>query len=125
MSETLTEKLENHRLLQAKLSAAKDAEMLLRLEICKQLGIDGLAAKTHHFDYENEALHVVMVKKLNYSLDNDVLPGIDLTDEEKECIKWTPTLILGKYNKLDNSGGLDIAITVKDAAPSLNVSLTD
>ena len=45
----------------------------------------------------------------------------DLSDAENMCIKLKPTLVLGAYNKLESTPGLDQCLTVTPGMPSLTI----
>lgn len=123
----LMSKLEDYRIMKANLAALKAAEMELRVDICSELDIESLSAGTYNFEWAESGLAGKMAKKLNYKIDAGLLEEVKdiLTEDEKDCIKWTPTIRLGEYKKLADSDNLDIIITVTNAAPTLEITLED
>lgn len=106
----------------AKLRQAKTEELKLRNEICDELLKEKLEGSitTHPPGYK-----VVSTAKLTRTINREVLEAIweDLTDEEKECIDYKPSLKLANYRAIENGvgGKLMEAITVKPAQASLKV----
>jgi hypothetical protein len=121
----LSEKIENYRKVKNQLSEVKDLEMVLRLELAQEMGIDSLKAGTTNFDYEEDGVRLKIIKKLNYKLDRDILEMLNLSEEEAECIKWTPELKLTPYRKVGETGEIDKAIMVTDATPTIEIELRD
>jgi len=118
-------KIEVYRKLKIQLSEVKAAEMVMRLEIAQDLGVDSLKAGTSNFDYPSEGIRLKLIKKLNYKLDKETLEMIDLSDDEAACIKWTPELKLTPYRKVEDTVTLDQAISVTDATPSIEIELRE
>ncbi len=116
----MNEKLEAYRIIKQDLKEIKEEEMRLRVEIVNEL-VHGKEVGTYSFpDYEG--LSVKVQTKLSYKLDKDILESLALSDEELECIKWTPSLVLKEY-KANETIILDEAVIVTLAAPTLTVEL--
>jgi len=113
--------LENWLDAKATLDAAKKSEMELRKQICDELLADKPEGTNNFnlFGYDIKA-----VKKFTYSLDPD-FDDTMLTDDEKECIRFKPSLVLGRYKKLIEPGALDDYVTVTEATPTLSISLNE
>jgi len=65
--------------------------------------------------------------KNTFSVNANTLSEIlaDLSAEERDCISFKPSLIMSKYNACTQTEGLDEAITVKPAMPSLSITLNE
>ena len=118
---TFEQKLEKQRLMKIELAELKAAEMELRIEICEELGKGKAANKVHHFE-GIAGLKVDFKLVLNYKINKTILETLELTEEEAECIIWTPTLSMTKFKQTDIDV-LDEAITIKSGAPTLTVEL--
>ena len=61
--------------------------------------------------------------KLNYVVDAEFLENIwsELTPQEKEAIKYKPSIVASKYKTLDAKSKLNKAITSKSGTPSLKL----
>lgn len=103
------------------LKAAKKKELELRMAICAHVLSDKLeGART----FRDHGFKITATAKLNRSIDREVLETIwnDLTDVEKECIEYKPSLKLAQFKKVEQTGGLLMdAITVKPATPTLTI----
>ena len=117
---SIEKKLEDYRKLKAILTEIKESEMALRLEIVDEIA-SNVTKGTHNFT-EYEGFKVKVVTKLNYSIDESVLEELPLTDEERECIRWKPSLKMKEFNASDTPNLIE-AIMTKDAAPTLTVEL--
>lgn len=103
------------------LKHAKKVELDLRNFICVELLADKLeGSKTVHVP----GYTVTPTAKLTRTIDRAILETIwdGLSDAEKECIAYKPSLVLANYKKIEAEGGtlLD-AITVKPAQSSLKI----
>lgn len=105
------------------LKIAKAVELKLRKKICEKIlgdKIEGAVTELAHY----KRFKVTATAKLNRSIDRSVLEAIweDLTDDEKECVDYKPSLKLAEYKKIEQTGGklLD-AVTVKPGTPTLKV----
>ena len=111
--------------ISANLKLMKSAELELRNSICKEFLIDKLEGAATCY---KEGLSITATAKLTRSIDREVLEAIwgDLTDEEKECIDYKPSLKLAKYKTLEHDGCLLMdAITIKPAQASLKITERD
>ncbi len=124
----LTKKqLESYVIAKELLAKAKAEEMEQRLAICEEI-LEGKEKGTTTellFDIEIKA-----VKKINIALDKKLLSSTyeDMSEEEQECILFEPKLIAKEYQFLqehDQTPLLDDCITVKDATPSLTITLPE
>lgn len=83
------------------LEEIKKKEMNLRLVLCKKIlkGIVKGSRSENIGEYK-----VTATAKINTSVDEDALSEIwnDLSNEEKACFKYKPSLILRQYNSLPN-----------------------
>lgn len=102
------------------LKKLRASEMYLRKAISSAISnhaIGQFKAQTEHFN--------VSVKQgLNIALkDTDRLEEIydSLTEEEKACINYKPSLVLSNYNKLPRDSILHSVITSTAAAPVLTI----
>jgi len=105
----------------ARLRNAKEEELLLRNAICMAHLEDVLeGSKTTR----SGNLKITATANLNRSVNREVLEAIyeDLTDEEKECIDFKPSLRVGEYKRIEGSVGLLAeAITIKPAQSTLKI----
>jgi hypothetical protein len=108
--------------IQHALSEMKDAEMEMRKMIAIEL-LQDAPPGTH--TYEIGDVTVKVTRSLTHSLDADLLETLTLSPQEEACIKRKPTLSLTEYKKLGESERqvLDMAISVKDAAPTVKIAL--
>ena len=103
------------------LRQAKEEELRVRNLICEEvLGdkVEGSVTKREN------GLKVTATAKVTRSLDREVLEVLweDITDEERECIDYKPSLRLALYKKIEAEGGkLMEAVTVKPAQASLKI----
>lgn len=120
-------KIEAYRQIKEELGFIKAEEMQMRLDLCEELGIATLAVGTHNTEFKADGMLVKMVKKLNHTIDKDLLEEMAdlLSDEEAECIVYDPRLKLTEYKKCEDTETLDLLIVTKDATPSLEVILKD
>ena len=106
----------------AKRKYYSELERKLRLEIVEPL-IENVPTGTHNYKTK-EGYVLKASKKVSVSIDKDGLAFIedDLSDEEKDAIRWKPELDAKKYKELDDHDVLDQAIVVKPAMPSLVIT---
>lgn len=107
-------------LAKAKLNTAKKQELELRLPICKEILADKVkGAKKRIIG----GFILTATAKLNEKIDADLLkelwPG--LTAEEKNCIKFTPSIKAKEFNKLKSALLLHRAIDSKPGTPTLTL----
>jgi len=107
--------------LQHNLKSMKAKEMHLRKLIVADINISA----TENSKILNVGdLELKATKKITYTIDKDKLGGEfdEMPIIEKEAIKWTPSIIISKYNKLSPNCILKQRIvTIKPAAPTLSV----
>lgn len=104
------------------LRTLKRKELKLRNELCVTDKLEG-STTTHPNGYK-----VTVTARLTRSIDRPVLEAIwdTLSDTEKECIDYKPSLILSNYRAIEETGGaLMDAVTVKPAQASLKVLLEE
>lgn len=106
--------------IQAQLRLIKEKEMALRLEIHDELN-KGRNPGTYH-DIAG-SYRIKSVLKYNYRLNKDDLEASwnEFTEEEQLAIKFTPTLSLSVYKRLDEHDELDNCLTVSPATPSISI----
>ena len=106
----------------AHLQRAKEAELMLRDAIC-MVHLDGVleGSKTVRM----QGFKITATARVNRSVNREVLEAIwdSLTDEEKECIDYKPTLKLAKYKPIEATidSALLEAVTVKPGQSSLKI----
>jgi len=107
--------------LQNQLAFYKKGEADLRILICEHLN-KRKSVGSHKFSFDT--WNVTSVKKVTTTLLADELEDIydDLSEEERECIKFKPSLINAKYKAADTKL-LDTCIITKPAMPSLKIEL--
>lgn len=125
--DVLKEKLEQHRKMALDLKDLKKKESDLRDEICEAYKSQGFnTAGTHTFYSDN--LEIKMALGISYSLDVDALEKDkdSLSQEERDCIKYTPSIIMDNYNALlGDDLLLDEYIITKDKKPTLKITLSE
>jgi len=105
--------------VQKQLSSLKTIELNLRKKvIAKYPGELG----TSHAKVDKD-VSLKITRGVSRTVDNEVLSQIyaDLSDEEKECVVYKPSLSLTKYNDLPNGSVLSTAVTTKPSLPSIKV----
>lgn len=109
--------------LQQQLAKIKAEELMLRKEICADL-FDGEQGE-FKVNKETRNLIVVATSKVTRSLDNEALSTMmsDLSDEEKDCVKFKPSLDTRKWRKLPEDCLLNQAVIEKPATPTLTVEV--
>lgn len=107
----------------ADLKRVKALELKLRNKICSEMLEEKLEGAVTELKIKGK-FKVTATAKLNRSVDRSMLDALwdDLTEDEKECIDWKPSLKLGEYKKVEMSGGklLD-AVTVKPGQATLKI----
>lgn len=127
--------LERQRTVAIQLKEIKVVESALRDKICNHYFEQGYT-ETGTSVLVDGPYDITIARKLNVSLDLDILEEImpDLSIDEKACIHLKPELFTGVYKKLVQIGKnaeppyhttmiLDQAIIIKDAKPTLEISL--
>lgn len=103
------------------LKNAKAEELRLRKIICGDLLSDKLEGS---LTTRTDDMVITTTARLTRTLDAAVLDTVwdDMTDDEKACITYKPSLVLASYKKLELDGGaLMEAVTVKPALASLKI----
>lgn len=100
------------------LAEAKEHELELRKEICEHI-LEGKIKGSKKGTIGNYVL--VASAKLNIKVDAELLESIweELSEKEKACIKYKPSLIAKKYNSLDGALKLHRCIDSKPGTPTL------
>ena len=116
----LAEKLEEHRNLNIQLKAIKEKEAALRRALCDEL-LKGKQVGTHNFNVAG--LKVKAVKGVSMRIDAKI--DVDeLSDEEKNLIRWKPELKVGDYKKTtSDTSRLDEYVIVTPSMPTLSIEL--
>lgn len=137
MSNSIEVLLEQHRIAQASMKDAKKLESDLRDEICEHYVKQGYNTVGTH-NIPEGPYDIKTARKLNISLDKELLAKImsDLSVDEKACVELEPKLVESAYKLIVELGAnsdpsynatsvLDQAVTIKDAKPSLDVTLRE
>lgn len=117
--------LEEYRDVAANMRELKKRELVLRNEICDKL-LEGRNIGTHNFSMEG--FSVKAVKKVSYSLDQEMvahyLAEDELNEYEIEMIRTKYELGIKNFKAgADHIGVLEDAITVKPSLPTLTIEL--
>ena len=109
---------------QTQLKYWKDKEAELRTKICTTV-LEGKSVGTHNITKGKYKLKAV--KKISYVLDPEMIDALwdDLSEEEKDSIKYSPKLLLNEYKELEDHEVLDQAITIKPAMPTLTIEYVE
>ena len=114
-------RLKEWKEMSVQLKALKTAEMTLRKEIC----IDLFKGSTEagRLKYDLKTIHVQAENKINYKLDVESVKAMyeELSDVERDALRWSPELKLREYKKLSEISLLHECVVVKPAAPVLKV----
>lgn len=100
------------------LALAKKNELLLRKEICEHI----LGDKIKGSKKGTVGNYVLTASaKLNIKVDVELLESMweELSDGERACIKYKPSLIAKEYNSLDGAMKLHRCIDSKPGTPTL------
>lgn len=105
----------------AQLDHFKKLESELRIELLERCFGPDNPAGTVNTTVGNYAVKGTF--KMNIRLSEEEFYDIqdDLTDAEAMCVRMKPTLVLGDYNKLDNTSKLDECLTVSPGMPSVSI----
>jgi len=120
-----TKNYEDYLEAKAKLNFWKKKENELRVSILEDMedpAIQKGTVKKQHLGFSVKATY-----KLNESIDEAVLDRLmgELNDEEKDCLKFKPSLIQKNINKLDNKSKLFSCITSKPGLGSIVVEVLE
>lgn len=116
-----THKIEKWIEAEAKLVHYKALETVLRREIADDL-LEGKKTGTHNFSKLGYAIKAV--KKTNTTIDRVALEALydDFSEEEAKAIKFSPSLVTAKYNKLEHHDMIDHCLIVKPGMPTLSIT---
>lgn len=111
------------RSLAEALKSVKGDEMTLRKRIVAFF-FNGKKKGTHRLIVGDAELKAELSTRLDVSESDLIANASVLTEEEKACIKWKPTVIASKYNKLkpEQKARLSRIVSEKPSAPSLTVT---
>lgn len=112
-------KVKSWILAKTKLDAAKKQELELRQTICEDI-LKSQVKGSKKITVGKFTL--TATAKLNEKVDADLLKSLweNLSDEEKGCIKFKPSLKAKEYHKLKDACLLHRAVDSKPGAPTLN-----
>jgi len=102
------------------LAFAKENELKFRKEICEHI----LGDKIKGSKKGTIGKYVLTASaKLNIKVDDELLESMweELSDGEKACIKYKPSLIAKEYNSLDGAMKLHRCIDSKPGTPTLTL----
>lgn len=104
----------------ATLKAVKEEEMELRKEICNELQENEGGIGTKNYLVQGFKLKATFA--LSYKIDEDKLKELmeQLSDEEKACIKWKPSIDVTAFKKVE-SDLLNEIVFATMSAPTLKV----
>jgi len=103
-----------------KLTEAKTHELELRKEICEHI-LEGKIKGSKKGTIDGYVL--TATAKMNDKIDVELLKSIwkELSDGEKACIKYKPSLIAAEYKKLKGALKLHRCIDSKPGTPALSL----
>jgi hypothetical protein len=106
----------------ARLDAAKALELELRNKIVAAYPGDQGVTRG-----EGEGFKVKVTRGVSRSVDSDVLLEIldDLTDEERACVIYKPSLDAKRFLFLPRNSVLSRAVIIKPSQPTVEVEFTD
>ena len=114
--------LVEYREIQKQAKAIREKEVELRKKIASYL-LKGKGEGTHKFDFGD--FEVKAVKKMNYSLDDDLLSTLweDMSNEEREAVKFKPSLVIREYKQIEPESRetLDLCVVVKPGMPTISI----
>jgi hypothetical protein len=109
--------------LDQELKVLKAKEQMLRKELCEEL-FEGRVGE-FKVDVDTDIYEVRATSKVNRKIDEQVYFSIseELSKEEKDCIKFKPSLDVRKWRKLPEDCILNEAIVESPAMPVLEVTV--
>lgn len=112
-------KLIKWKQLSATLKTIKKQEMELRKEIAADTLQGAIGTVTNTY----EGYKVKAQQSTRKTVDNEALISLwsDLTEPEKDCVKWVPQIVNADYKQLTEKDMLDSVITLKVNAPTLKI----
>ena len=119
-SPAFSAKVERLHDIQIELKRIKSEELKLRKEV-SEVFLEGESVGTHNF--QTSGFNVKAVRKVNYSLDKEMLAEIwdSLSAEEQNAIRYNPALDMKAYKTLGDSDLLDECVVVKPATPTITI----
>lgn len=103
-----------------KLKFWKDKELKIRNEILEEMASDKDEGNTTKIV---DSMKITATYKMNRNIDEAVLKTIkkNLSEEELNCIKYKPEIVLKEYRKLEEEGESKLleAVTLKPAQGSV------
>lgn len=102
--------------LKAQMASVKKQEMELRKQLVSSFA-PFVKAGTSHTQVGNIMLTASVSERLTTKRED--IMGLLLNDQEKECIKWTPTIDKKQYDQLPQDSQLRTVVTLKLGAPTL------
>ena len=108
--------------LSSELKLIKEREMRLRREIAFDIAGGDFSGETK-MNKEEDGFSATVSFTLSRSLDEDVLSTVraHLTEQERNCVKFKPSLIMKEYKEIGANSILHEAVTTKPSAPTLKV----
>lgn len=101
-------------LLSTSLSKTKVRELYLRKVIVELMGPASCTKEYYGIELKSTV-------KVSYGVNKILLEEAALSKEEHAAIKWTPTVIVKMYNQLKGGFLKSSIVTVKPAAPALDI----
>lgn len=106
--------------LKKQISILQEQEKQLRIEVVDELAKEQpIGTKTYTVGNSK----IKIKKSVYYKFDQEALTFANLSEEEAECVKWTPSLSISKYKSLTDSKNLDECLYTIDAMPSVEITL--
>lgn len=112
------------RQMSIKLKALKAEEMKMRKELCIEIFDGQLGEATKKFEID-EGYTVHAKSGVSHKLDERLVNQMfnEFSEEDKNALKFKPSLKLREYKKLGDDSLLHEAVEVKPSAPTLKVEL--
>ncbi len=110
--------------VKSQLEYYKQMERKLRVDLCEALfpTANDTSVSTFVGDY---VVKGIFKNNIKFDADSLAKNAPYLTEEEAECIKYTPRLIASAYKKLDDSSMIDECLVVTPALPTINVTVDE
>jgi hypothetical protein len=112
--------------LQEELKEVKQREYELRNKIVNHFRYGSNVEGVQHKSLEGLDIDIIITLKLNRKANSDALDTIwaDLTQDQRDCIKYTPEVKVGPYKKLVEAGEAGELVNCITETPGLaSVSL--
>jgi hypothetical protein len=119
----LMEKIGRWHTLAQQLKEIKAEEMQLRKEICGHILQNKVPPCSDVLTFSGSDTILEAKQTVSHNIDEAALQSMvgDLDLEERNCIKYKPSLVLRPYKKLPDTSILHDAVIVKPSAPTLKV----